>query len=78
MPNLAPPDVGPKRSGRDVAGSRSGAVRREAVRGLLARWRAAERELAAAIPGTDGWLRARADFDAARRAYLEVMDRTRD
>lgn len=47
--------------------------RRDAVRSLLSHWRAAERRLASAAPGTTDWFAAHEEFEAARRAYLEEM-----
>ncbi|HET7026128.1 MAG TPA: hypothetical protein VFI28_00400 [Candidatus Limnocylindrales bacterium] len=44
--------------------------RRNRIRALLARWRAAERAVAAAPAGTPGWRRARTEFEEARRQYL--------
>jgi hypothetical protein len=63
----------------DEAGSDAGSTRaqRFAVRALLSRWRTAERRLADARPGSAEWNRARLEFDVARDAYLEEMDRAR-
>lgn len=77
MSNSAAPVRAPG-SRRDVMVARGGATRRETVRRLLARWRAAERDLGRATPGTDAWLLARTEFDAARRAYLDEMERRPD
>jgi hypothetical protein len=59
---LAPPRLQPAPEGPTQ--------RRNRIRALLARWRAAERALAAAPAGTPGWQRARTEFEEARRQYL--------
>jgi hypothetical protein len=57
----------------DPSAPASGA-RRNTVRTLLSRWRAAERRLRATPPGSPEWERAIAEFDAARLAYQEAAE----
>jgi hypothetical protein len=70
----AMPSAGPGGGGANMASNGS---HRLAVRALLGRWRAAERRLAQARPGTAEWNRARLEFDDARAAYQREMDQPR-
>jgi hypothetical protein len=62
-----------ERSGNRSAHARPDSVvahRRDRIRSLLARWRAADRTLQSTPRGTEAWLQAREEFEEARRAYL--------
>jgi hypothetical protein len=66
----------PKPASRETSdpASSAGGARRNTVRTLLSRWRAAERRLRATPPGSPEWESAVADFDAARLAYQEAAE----